>query len=243
MALVARWRRARRCARRSCSPPRGCSPSSHARVLLTGFPWVASGYAYVDSPLAGFAPWLGVYGIGALAAGARRTLRLRRPAPCARLDRAGQRARDRARRRRAARPGRLLDADAHAHDLAAAGQRPAGGEVRRRPSRRRSRRDGGADRGGARRARRRPGDGHPGPVLASSTTRGGEALLERFRAPGRAAILGMPIGDAGRGYTNSAIGISAEASAHAGRASTATTSTTSSRSASSCRRAFTGSRA
>jgi apolipoprotein N-acyltransferase len=35
--------------------------------LFTGFPWLASGYAHVDSPLAGYAPWLGVYGIGALA--------------------------------------------------------------------------------------------------------------------------------------------------------------------------------
>jgi apolipoprotein N-acyltransferase len=39
-------------------------------VLFTGFPWLASGYAHVDSPLAGYAPWLGVYGIGAVAAGA-----------------------------------------------------------------------------------------------------------------------------------------------------------------------------
>ena len=37
-------------------------------VLFTGFPWLASGYAHVDGPLAGFAPWVGVYGIGALAA-------------------------------------------------------------------------------------------------------------------------------------------------------------------------------
>jgi len=37
-------------------------------VIFTGFPWVASGYAHVDSPLAVLAPWLGVYGIGFVAA-------------------------------------------------------------------------------------------------------------------------------------------------------------------------------
>ena len=33
-------------------------------VIFTGFPWVASGYAHVDGPLSAMAPWLGVYGIG-----------------------------------------------------------------------------------------------------------------------------------------------------------------------------------
>ena len=37
--------------------------------LLTGFPWGASGYAHLQSTLAGYAPWLGVYGMGAIAAG------------------------------------------------------------------------------------------------------------------------------------------------------------------------------
>ncbi|MCC7059249.1 MAG: apolipoprotein N-acyltransferase [Burkholderiaceae bacterium] len=35
--------------------------------LFTGFPWLASGYAHVDGPLAAFAPWVGVYGVSALA--------------------------------------------------------------------------------------------------------------------------------------------------------------------------------
>lgn len=37
-------------------------------VLFTGFPWGAAGYAHVDGSLSGFAPWLGVYGIGFVAA-------------------------------------------------------------------------------------------------------------------------------------------------------------------------------
>ncbi|NBQ86793.1 MAG: apolipoprotein N-acyltransferase [Betaproteobacteria bacterium] len=36
--------------------------------LWTGFPWGAGGYAHVDGWLAAWAPWAGVYGIGALAA-------------------------------------------------------------------------------------------------------------------------------------------------------------------------------
>ena len=35
---------------------------------FTGFPWIASGYAHTVGPLAGWAPWVGVYGICALAA-------------------------------------------------------------------------------------------------------------------------------------------------------------------------------
>jgi len=35
---------------------------------FSGFPWLASGYAHTTGPLAAWAPWIGVYGIGALAA-------------------------------------------------------------------------------------------------------------------------------------------------------------------------------
>jgi apolipoprotein N-acyltransferase len=37
-------------------------------TILTGFPWIASGYAHTDGPLAGFAPVLGVYGVCLIAA-------------------------------------------------------------------------------------------------------------------------------------------------------------------------------
>ncbi len=36
--------------------------------IFTGFPWLATGYAHSDSPLAGYAPVIGVFGIGWLAA-------------------------------------------------------------------------------------------------------------------------------------------------------------------------------
>ncbi|PNG53402.1 MULTISPECIES: apolipoprotein N-acyltransferase [unclassified Variovorax] len=36
--------------------------------LFTGFPWGAGGYAHVDGPLAAYAPLLGAYGLGAVAA-------------------------------------------------------------------------------------------------------------------------------------------------------------------------------
>ncbi|MFG6448822.1 apolipoprotein N-acyltransferase [Roseateles sp. BYS180W] len=35
---------------------------------FTGFPWLASGYAHTDSPLRALAPWVGVYGLSAVAA-------------------------------------------------------------------------------------------------------------------------------------------------------------------------------
>jgi apolipoprotein N-acyltransferase len=37
-------------------------------VWFTGFGWGSSGYAHIEGPLAGYAPWVGAYGIAALAA-------------------------------------------------------------------------------------------------------------------------------------------------------------------------------
>ena len=64
-------------------------------VWFTGFPWGAGGYAHVEGPLAALAPWVGVYGIGFVAAvlaavvsllvgaGGRRLLRVWVPAAVA----------------------------------------------------------------------------------------------------------------------------------------------------------------
>ena len=37
-------------------------------LVMTGFPWAASGHAHLHGPLRGLLPWVGVYGVGAMAA-------------------------------------------------------------------------------------------------------------------------------------------------------------------------------
>ncbi len=52
---------------------------------FTGFPWGAGGYAHLDGWLAAAAPWVGVYGMGALAAWLAMRLALLRTVPQRRL--------------------------------------------------------------------------------------------------------------------------------------------------------------
>lgn len=67
IALHWRWRRAAALSQ-SLSWAACWTLAEWARgTWLTGFPWGASGYAHVDT-LTGLAPWLGVYGLGAVAA-------------------------------------------------------------------------------------------------------------------------------------------------------------------------------
>ncbi len=69
MAAVARWRSRAPLASAALFAAVWLLAELARGVIFTGFPWVASGYAQVDTPLGGYAPWLGVYGVGAVAAG------------------------------------------------------------------------------------------------------------------------------------------------------------------------------
>jgi apolipoprotein N-acyltransferase len=79
---AAQWVAPRRTLRVTLALPAAWASSEWLRgTLFTGFPWLASGYAHTDGPLAGFAPVLGVHGVtlvAGLAAGALALLTLPR---------------------------------------------------------------------------------------------------------------------------------------------------------------------
>jgi apolipoprotein N-acyltransferase len=181
-------------------------------VIFTGFPWAASGYAHVDGPLGALAPWVGVYGIGAVAAAIAALLGL---------------ARWRAWRSAAAAAGLaalLLGGTAAAGH--AEFSRPTGTlrvtllqtnvaqdekfSMTHLPDALRS---AGEQLAAAR------GD----LVVAPETVipllpdqldpSYWAALLAHFRTGERAALVGLPLGDALTGYTNSAAGLSAASAA------------------------------
>ncbi len=181
-------------------------------VIFTGFPWVASGYAHVDAPLAGLAPWIGVYGIGAVAAGLAAAfglsnLRVARAwiAPGAalvlvmvasallgRIDFTSP---------SGAITVSLLQNDVPQQEKFEQGLIPealAGTKAQLE----------------AARGELVVGPETVIPVLPQQLDKAyWQALLDRFRAPGRAALVGIPMGDDEAGYTNSAIGLSQAASA------------------------------
>lgn len=68
MAAVARWRSGRPVADALLFAAGWLLAELARGVLFTGFPWLGSGYAHSDGPLAALAPWVGVYGMGFVAA-------------------------------------------------------------------------------------------------------------------------------------------------------------------------------
>jgi apolipoprotein N-acyltransferase len=212
MAAVARWRSGGVWHDAACFSAAWLLAELARTWLFTGFPWLASGYAQVDSPLAVLAPWIGVLGIGAIvaaigvlwsqAASHRRwaaiTVVLLVLAAWAGPTTHSQAS--------ATLSVSLLQTDlpqdekfalehlpdtlrALAADLAAArGQLVVAPEtaVPLLPS--------------------QLDDVAPGYMAA---------LAERFRQPDRAAIIGIPLGDYDRGYSNSVIGLTGAAPASA----------------------------
>jgi len=177
-------------------------------LIFTGFPWVASGYAHVDSPLAGLAPWVGAYGIGAVAAGLAAAFGFSRLgnlrawlAPSAALLAtlvlgafAGnvEFTRPTGSLRVTLLQGNVPQDEKfslryvpQALELTAAQLEAARGDLVVGPE-------------------------TVVPMLPSQLDpKWWQAVLDRFRAPDRAALIGVPLGDEDAGYKNSAIGISA----------------------------------
>ncbi|BAL97704.1 apolipoprotein N-acyltransferase [Rubrivivax gelatinosus] len=209
MAAFARWRRGRAAPDAALFAALWLLAELARGVLFTGFPWVASGYALVDAPLAALAPWVGVYGLGAVLAFAAAllahaaTLRRGRVAPLlaalALLGLPGLAALQR------------FDAPAGALTVTLVQTNVAQDEkfaVERMPE--------------AMAWLEQALDGARGQLVVAPETAVPllpfqlaefapgywDRLVARFAAPGRAALVGVPLGDFDRGYTNSVAGLS-----------------------------------
>lgn len=188
-------------------------------VLFTGFPWVASGYSQVDAPLAALAPWVGVYGMGAVLAAAAvalvratHALRSRRALP-----------------RPAGQAGKLVPALTVVAVVAAAWlapgdfTRPAGElDVVLLQTRVEQDEKFAVDRMPqaldwlAREMAAARGDLVVTPETAVPLLPGQlaefapgywEGLTALFQRPGRAALVGVPLGDYDTGYANAVVGL------------------------------------
>jgi apolipoprotein N-acyltransferase len=215
MAAVARWRPAAPLGAAGLFAAAWLLAELARAAIFTGFPWIASGYAHVDAPLGGLAPWLGVYGVGAVAAAVAAAFGFAVRGPAA---------------------GWLAPA---ALAAVAFGAGLAGGGVDfTRPS-------GSLSvtllQGNVSQDEKFSADFIPTALALTErqleAARGDlvvgpetvipllpsqldpaywERLLTRFREPGRAALVGLPLGDDIAGYTNSAAGLSAAAASAPG---------------------------
>ena len=212
MAAVARWRSRPPLAAAALFAAMWLIAELARGVIFTGFPWVASGYAHIDSPFGGYAAWIGVYGVGSIVAGVAASFGFSRLG----LSRAW------------IRPGVLLFVALGLGALAGRVDftRPTGsisitllqGNVAQE-EKFSARFVPQALASTAAQLEAARGDLVVGPetvipLLPSQLDRAWwQSLLARFRQPGRAAIIGLPLGDEVAGYTNSAAGISAATAA------------------------------
>ena len=176
-------------------------------LLFTGVPWVASGYAHIDSPLATLAPWVGAYGIGAAAAALAAATGLAQPGvtACAKAVAAGG--------------GvlallALLPTAQFTQPTSTMSVALLQGNVPQNQKFSLEHLPGALawtrEQLLAARVDLVVGAETVIPLLPHQLDpQWWQPLLEHFRQPGRAALVGLPLGDEQRGYTNSAAGISA----------------------------------
>ncbi len=179
-------------------------------VIFTGFPWVASGYAQVDGPLAALAPWVGAYGIGFVVAALSAWPVLAQPRrsrsvamvavavvlAAAPLIGPGRFTQPSSTLRVALLQGNVAQDEKFAVEL----MPKALGWAREKLL--------AAD------ADLVLAPETVIPLLPSQLDPGyWQELLQHFRQSGRAALIGLPLGDEEHGYTNSAAGLSAATAA------------------------------
>ena len=212
MAAVARWRSGSVWHDAICFGAAWLLAELARTWLFTGFPWLASGYAHVDSPLAVLAPWVGVLGIGAVLAAiavlwsqaaSHRAAAAASVAALALAAWAGPPSHSR--------PGATLSVSLLQTNV----PQDEKFVVEQLPNTLRSL---AADLASAR-GQLVIAPETAVPLLPSQLDELAPgymaALAERFGTPGRAAIIGVPLGDYDRGYSNSVIGLTAPASAAA----------------------------
>jgi apolipoprotein N-acyltransferase len=177
--------------------------------IFTGFPWLASGYAHVDSPLAMLAPWLGVLGIGMVAAWLAALLSHALRAPhasalaLALLAAAAWIGPTSHSRGGAVLNVSLLQSNVPQDEKFVLEQLP-------------STLAWFSDTMRAARGHLVVAPETAIPLLPSQLNEVApgylQALIEHFGQPGRAALIGVPLGDYDRGYSNSVIGLTQAAS-------------------------------
>jgi apolipoprotein N-acyltransferase len=204
MAIVARWRSGRWWHDSALFAAAWLLAELARTWLFTGFPWLASGYAHVDAPLAILAPWLGVLGIGAVTAGLAALLShaLRAPqasalalALLAAAAWIGPTSHSRA---GATLNVSLLQSNVPQDEKFVLEQLPATLAWL-------------SDTLRAARGQLVVAPETAIPLLPSQLNEVApgylQTLIEHFDQPGRAALIGVPLGDYDRGYSNSVIGL------------------------------------